>query len=81
MQVQYISRIGGFTVSQAVKRVLARILSNEVQNNINWLGQRGGKRSFRELKFCKALTREIKANEFKIYVLSELENCLNKLLF
>lgn len=57
LQVSHLSRMGGATVDDAVRRLMQAVLSYSVGSELNWVG-RGQKRSFRNTRlqgvlFCK----------------------------
>uniref|UniRef100_UPI00358FC656 uncharacterized protein isoform X6 n=1 Tax=Myxine glutinosa TaxID=7769 RepID=UPI00358FC656 len=54
--VMHLSKLGGMTQDDVVRRILCHVVSNKIATQFNWMG-RGSKSAFSEL----ALTRAIKA--------------------
>ncbi|KAM8738135.1 uncharacterized protein AB9X84_020696 [Acanthopagrus schlegelii] len=57
--VSYLSRMGGATVDDAVRRLMQAVLSFAVGSELNWVG-RGQKRSFRNTRLQGVLFRALK---------------------
>ncbi|KAM7385043.1 hypothetical protein PAMP_001142 [Pampus punctatissimus] len=57
--VSYLSRMGGATVDDAVRRLMQAVLSFTVGSELNWVG-RGQKRSFRNTRLQGVLFRALK---------------------
>lgn len=57
--VSHLSRMGGATVDDAVRRLMQAVLSFAVGSELNWVG-RGQKRSFRNTKLQGVLFRALK---------------------
>uniref|UniRef100_UPI0037E922CD uncharacterized protein n=1 Tax=Semicossyphus pulcher TaxID=241346 RepID=UPI0037E922CD len=57
--VSYLSRMGGATVDDAVRRLMQAVLSFAVGSELNWVG-RGQKRSFRDTRLQGVLFRALK---------------------
>ncbi|KAE8280285.1 hypothetical protein D5F01_LYC20840 [Larimichthys crocea] len=57
--VSYLSRMGGATVDDAVRRLMQGVLSFAVGSELNWVG-RGQKRSFRNTRLQGVLFRALK---------------------
>ncbi|CAG7731362.1 unnamed protein product, partial [Allacma fusca] len=54
----WIKSIGGSTLDSNVRRVLSRIFGHEYSLEFNFTGK-GGKKSFKKLAICSAVTRAI----------------------
>ncbi|KAL4625054.1 hypothetical protein GN956_G17795 [Arapaima gigas] len=59
MVVSHLSRMGGATVDDAVRRLMQAVLSFGVGSELNWVG-RGHKRSFRNTRLQSVLFRALK---------------------
>ncbi|KAF5910112.1 uncharacterized protein DAT39_000271, partial [Clarias magur] len=57
--VSHLSRMGGATVDDAVRRLMQAVLSFSVGSELNWVG-RGQKRSFRNTRLQGVLFRALK---------------------
>ncbi|KAF7670404.1 hypothetical protein LDENG_00166920 [Lucifuga dentata] len=57
--VSFLSRMGGATVDDAVRRLMQAVLSFAVGSELNWVG-RGQKRSFRDTRLQGVLFRSLK---------------------
>lgn len=50
-QIKELARIGGYTVKDLTKSILARVLDNELAMSFSWEGAKG-KRKFKHLRFA-----------------------------
>ncbi|CAH1130060.1 unnamed protein product [Ceutorhynchus assimilis] len=59
--IKYLSRVGGSDVPEIVKRLMYKLLTNEVGNLFSWDGAKG-KRKFKCLKLANVILDTVRAN-------------------
>ncbi|CAG9818608.1 unnamed protein product [Phaedon cochleariae] len=75
--IQYVSRLGGSTLPEAVRRAMERVISDDLIQNYSWLGQKG-KQNFGVLIMAQGMKDGIKRNKIlqKSVTEASIECCM-----